>query len=331
MFRSRHPFIVLSLVAAAIAVASLASCDTKGPAPKITIVYTAPHPVINDIIAGFKQTVTSSYPGAVFSERHAEGRPEQYGTVVLGAISNSPTILAPITTPITKLAVEQTRGRIPIVFMGVTDPVGAGVAKSLQAPGLATGSSDLCPFSELLRIARSALPKATRLGLPYNPSDQPAVFGRSQLLAIAPSFGFTIVDQQITSASELSTSVTNLASRADAIVIAADNLMMENPSAVVSAAAAGGRPAFACDTASINAGAVAGVSVNYKQVGELAGLLAVQVLQGKAPGVLPVAVLRSGGVVVNKKAACEAHIALPPDLLTKAVEVINRDYVCKSP
>jgi ABC-type uncharacterized transport system substrate-binding protein len=43
--------------------------------PRIGIVYTAPHPVINDIIAGFKEAILRSYPGAVFTERHAKGVP----------------------------------------------------------------------------------------------------------------------------------------------------------------------------------------------------------------------------------------------------------------
>jgi putative ABC transport system substrate-binding protein len=239
--------------------------------PKIGIVYTAPHPVMNLVIEGFKEVVAKARPNAVFFERHADGRPEQYGTAVLAAIGANPDLLVPITTPITKVAVEQARGRIPIVFIGVTDPVGAGVARSLEKPELATGSSDLCPFASLLAISRELFPAAKTLGLPYNPSDQPAVFGRSQLIALAPKYGFKVIDRQVTSPSELPTEVRGLAGRVDAVIIAADNLMMENPAAVASSALAGGRPTLACDSGSVKAGAVAGVSVNYRKVGELAG------------------------------------------------------------
>lgn len=297
-------------------------------APKIGIVYTAPHPVINDIIGGFKEIVFQTYPRAIFFERHAEGRQEQYGTAVLATISAGPDILAPITTPITKLTVEQARGRIPIIFMGVTDPVGAGVARSLSAPEIATGSSDLCPFDGVLDISRQLLPNAKTIGLPYNPSDQPAVFGRSQLIALGPKYGFSIVDRQVTSASELSTEVRNLARRADAVLIAADNLMMENPAAVVSSSAEVGKPTFACDSASVNAGAVAGVSVDYREVGKLAGQRAVEVIGGKASGSIPVAVLNSGGLAVNLKGACQVRIELPKALIAKAAHVVEPNFVC---
>ncbi len=298
--------------------------------PSIAIVYTAPHPVINDIILGFKSTVTKALPNVTFSEHHAEGRPEQYGTSVLAAISTRPGLLAPITTPITKSAVEQARGQIPIVFVGVTDPVGAGVVRSLDKPGIATGSSDLCPFTSLLSIVREVLPNAKILGLPYNPTDQPAVFGRQLLLETAPRYGFSIADQQIVSASELSTQVRGLATRVDAVLIAADNLMMENPSAIVSAAADAGKPTFACDTASIRAGSVSGVSVNYRKVGELAGELAVKVLGGQTPGELPVAVLNEGGIAINRSAACRVRVTIPPAVAAQATDLSPPDVTCSA-
>jgi len=91
-----------------------------------------------------------------------------------------------------------------------------------------------------------------------------------------------------------------------AILIGPDNLMMENPDLVASAAQLEGRATFGCDATSVEKGAVAGVSVQYRDVGRAAGELAVKVLKGAKPGTLPVAVLDSGGVIVNKKAACFA-------------------------
>lgn len=309
--------------------AELQALAEKGGTPKIGIIYTAPHPVINEIIAGFKDVVGKRFPNAKFAERHADGRPEQYGVAVLATIGNEPDLLVPITTPITQLTVEQSRGRIPIVFMGVTDPVGAGVARSLDQPKLATGSSDLCPFSALLKITRKMLPKADVLGLPYNPTDQPAVFGRGQLIALAPTYGFSVVDRQVTSASELPIEVRGLASRVDAIILAADNLMMENPTGVATAAAEEGKPTFACDTASVEAGAVAGVSVKYRAVGEAAGERAVRVLSGEDPGQIPVGVLSSGGIAVNRQAACQNNILLKEDIVRSSINIFHPDFKCR--
>jgi putative ABC transport system substrate-binding protein len=330
MRKVRHGIVFALLAAACGIFPAGVSGAPQASTPKIGIVYTQPHPVINAIIAGFKEVVQRTYPRAQFVEHSAEGRPEEYGTAVLATLNAGPTLLAPITTPITKLTVKENRGRVPVVFMGVTDPVGAGVARSIKRPGIATGSSDLCPFKSLLRLTRRILPNAHVLGLPYNPTDEPAVFGRRQLIGLAPKYGFSIVDRQVTSASELSSQVGGLASRVDGVIIAADNLMMENPGAVASAAAAAGKPAFACDSHSVQAGAVAGVSVNYRDVGKLAGQLAVRVLQGAPAGSLPVAVLNEGGIDVNLKAACTAKVTLPQAIVGKAEHVTGQGYRCAS-
>jgi putative ABC transport system substrate-binding protein len=327
-FRGRLLVVFVAIVGAvALAYMYFGRDEPRSDAPKIAIVYTAPIPVINEIIDGFKDTVRESFPDAVFVERHADAREEQYGSAVSAVLASRPTILAPITTPISRITVQEARGRTPVVFMGVTDPVGAGVARSIERPVLATGSSDLCPFDTLLTTVRQVMPNARTLGLPYDPTDQPAVFGRSQLQLIAGRHGFTIIDREVTSADELATAVGALAPRVDAVLIAADNMMMENPTIVVNAALQRGKPTFACDSASVEAGAVAGVSVNYRQIGQLAGALAVRVLRGARPGDLPVAVVRTGSVTVNLRGACLARINLsrPPAGAT----VINREYRCE--
>jgi putative ABC transport system substrate-binding protein len=306
----------LLVAIAVLAITTLAVLRLQHPRPQqgpvIAIAYTAPIPVINDIIAGFEDRVRRDFPNARFVASHADGRQEQYEPTVSAMLAKRPALFAPITTPITKLAVQDARGSVPIVFMGVTDPVGAGVAKSIEKPEIATGSSDLCPFDALLSVVHLALPNARTIGLPYDPTDQPAVFGRRQLLDLAAKHGLRVIDAQVTSADELNAAVGGLASRADAVIIAADNLMMSNPAAVVNAARARGKPTFACDDASVRAGAVGGVSVNYRQIGELAGDRAVQVLKGAKAGDLPVGVLHSGGMIFNLKSACLSNIKLPP-------------------
>jgi putative ABC transport system substrate-binding protein len=307
----------------------VASCNNQASDhPRIAIIYTQPYPVLNDAIAGIKEIVLGKFPNAEFFERHANGRPEEYGATVLAAINWHPTVLAPLTTQISSIAIDQSRGAIPVVFTAVTDPLGAHIVKSLEHPELSTGSSDLCPFASLLQTAREVSPSAKTLGLPYNPTDQPAVFGRQQLLSLAPRYGFTIADQQISSLTDLASSVGGLASRTDAIIISSDNMMMENAASVASAAAEHGKATYACDSGSVGAGAVAGVEVNYREVGRLSGQLIVQVIQGARPGDLPVAVVNSGGLALNLRAACAAHVSLLPAVISRATKVIDPDYRC---
>jgi len=313
-----------SFIAILVFAASLASAQDN---PKIVIVYSAPHPLVAEVVNAFKAEVTKSFPKALYIEKHANGNPAEFGSAVLESIAQKPALLAPISTPLTKLAVEQARGKIPVVFMAVTDPVGAGVAESMDHPGKATGSSDVCPYGALLGIVRQFMPNAKKIGVPYNPADQPAVFGVDQFKKNAPAFGFQIIDRQIPSRDELSTEIRGVAGLSDAVLIGSDNLLMENPDLVAKAAAAAGRPVFACDSASVEKGAVAGVSVRYADIGTAAGKLAVKVLKGQPASSLPVAVLSEGNVSVNTRAACQAGLRIPSVLATTAL-VVDKNFKC---
>lgn len=313
-----------SFLAVIVLVASLGSAQEK---PKIVIAYSAPHPLVGEVVDAFKAEVTKSFPDAVFVEKHANGNPAEFGSMVLESIAQKPALLAPISTPVAKVAVDQSRGRIPVVFMAVTDPVGAGIADSMDKPGKATGSSDVCPYGALLGIVHEFMPNAKKLGAPYNPLEQPAVFGVEQFKKRSATFGFQIVDRQIPSRDELSTEVRGVAGLTDAILLGSDNLLMENPDLVAKAAAAAGRPVFACDSASVEKGAVAGVSIRYADIGTEAGKLAVQVLKGQPAGSLPVAVLSEGNVSVNARAACQAGLKIPPALAATA-SIVEKDFKC---
>jgi putative ABC transport system substrate-binding protein len=300
------------------------------PAKRIVIVYTEPHPVINQIVGGIKEEILATYPSAQIIERHANGDRSQYSSTVLDALRRQPDLLIPITTPMAQIAVEEARGRIPIVFAGVTDPIGSGVARSIDRPEIATGSSDLCPYQQLLEVVKTGMPHAKRLGVAYDPTDEPAVFGLNQLSKIAHDAGYDLQTKQVTSRDEIRTQVLALAQGVDAILISSDNLMMENPDLVAQAAAERHVPVFACDSASVSKGAVAGVSVSYTDVGRAAGRLAVAVLSGKQPGTLPVSVLATGEKSVNMKAACDAGVMLPQSFIASAATIYNKDYVCRT-
>ena len=317
-----------NLLAAALLAVPVAAQEAAVNAPLIAIPYRAPHPVIDSIIVGFQNVVRETYPDARFLIRHSGGNEAEYGNTVAAALQASPVLLAPITTPIAIIAEKEARQRTPIVFMGVTDPVGAGLAASIERPGWSTGSSDLCPFEPLLQLTRTLFPQARTLALPYNPSDQPARFGREQLQALAPELGFEVIDRQVTSASELRFNVTALAGQADVLVIAADNILMENPRLVSDAATQAGTPTVACDVVSVREGAVAGVSVNYREVGEAAGMRAVRVLRGEPAGSIPVGVLRTGEIALNLEAACRVGIEIDAELIARATIVENVDFDC---
>src|ERR1700739_3640633 len=174
---------------------SLIGCERKPPssatAYRIGLVYTAPHEAINQIISGFKGGLAQELPANSFEvfERHASGDEAQFSATDNGTLTRRPEILVTITTPISQIALKDKPAATPLVFLAVTDPVGAGLVDSIAKPGRCTGVSDLAPFEAILRFIRQTRPTAKRLGLPFSPEEQPAVFGRDQVLKLAPGLG----------------------------------------------------------------------------------------------------------------------------------------------
>jgi len=287
---------------------------------RIGLVYTAPHEIINQVVRGFRDELAEELPKGSYDiiERHASGDSTQYATTVDSVLAQRPAIIAPITTPISQIVLQDKPRDLPMVFIAVTDPVGARLVDSIALPGKSTGVSDLAPFEEILRFIKDVRPNIRRIGLPYSPEEEPAVFGRDQIVGLAPQFGITIDPRPITSNDELATLLRTLAQDNDALLVGSDNAMFEAAPLIVKTAMDANKPVFAGDSTSIKAGAVGGYTIDYYQVGREAARLVVRVLRGESPGTIPVLVMRKGILAINRDSASRLHINFSPDVLSQA-------------
>lgn len=317
----------LSLVVLGLFVSPITGCrNDSGAAPsvqRIAIVYTAPHEAINHIIDGFREGLAERLPRGTYeiSERHASGDQTQYSAAVEGALAQRPDLLVTITTPISQVALRNKPSDVPMIFLAVTDPVGAGLVESLDSPGSCSGVSDLAPFEAILRFIRQIEPSAARIGMPYSPEEQPAVFGRDQVVRLAPDLGFTVDARPVTSQDELPSVINALAADNDVLLIGSDNGMFEAAPLIVRTALGVNKPVFAGDSTSIQAGAVGGYTIDYTQVGREGAQLGTQVLQGESPGSLPVVVMREGVLELNRETAARLGITFSQETIAAAHSV----------
>jgi len=290
----------------------------------IGLVYTAPHTVINQAAEGFKKQIRSEAPSDVvlnIIEKHASGDVTQYGSIVDAVLSREVDLVVSITTPVSQKALKRIPEAVPLCFLAVTDPVGAGLVDSIDKPAKCTGVSDLAPFASTLRFMRAVMPTAKTIGFPYNPNEQPAVYGYKECTRLAPRFGFELVGKAITSEDDKALLFQELARSCDCLLIGSDNLMFESAPTLVKAGLLANTPTFASDTTSIKAGAVGGYSIDYVQVGVEGAKLAGRILRGEKAGQIPVTVLTSGIFEINRKAASTFDIAIPEDLARAAANI----------
>ncbi|HWA91150.1 MAG TPA: ABC transporter substrate-binding protein [Rhizomicrobium sp.] len=308
----------------------LQSCG-DGPHSKLTprktivIDYTAPHEAINQIISGFRRGIASNadFRDTNIVEMHASGDSTQYAQVISASIAKHPDLLATITTPVAQTALQMKPKGLNILFLAVTDPVGAGLVPSLDRPGAITGVSDLAPYAAVLNLIRILRPNARRIGMPYSPQEQPAVFGRDFIVSIAPKYGFSVDDVPVTNKDELPTLLATLAGRNDILLIGSDNSMFEAAPIIVKTGIDGHIPTFAADSTSVKAGALGGYTIDYELLGETGARQAVALLAGKSASDLPVITMSEGVLELNRTTAAELHIQFPLELLKKAKRIYD--------
>lgn len=299
---------------------------TSPRAKKVAIVYIAPHELINQIIVEFKQSLLTGFggEGLEFVEMHANGDTTQFASTVRAAISQRPDVLVPITTPIAQIAIREAPPTLPVCFLGITDPVGAGLVVALDRPERCTGVSDLAPFAATLDFVKRLIPGVKSIGMPYSPDEQPAVFARDQVTALASAIGIRLDARPVTNKDDLPSLLRALAQANDALIIGSDNGMFEAAPLIVKIALDARKPVFAGDSTSIKAGAIGGYTVDYGDVGRQGAQSVARLLRGDGVGAVPIVVLRNGVLELNATSARKLEITLPQEMLEEAHSIVGQ-------
>jgi putative ABC transport system substrate-binding protein len=318
MVRNYHRRLVL-LMALALAGCGGRPNTTANGTRRVGLVYIGPHELINQIVLGFRERLgkgDADHPIEIV-ERHANGDQTQISSTINGAIANHLDVLATITTPVSQQALKNAPQGLPVVFVGVTDPVGAGLVKVLEKPELTSGVSDIAPLPALLAVIKQITPTVKRIGFPYSPDEEPALYSRRQVEALAPTLGYVVDARPVTSKDELPTLLRDMVRTNDAILVGADNAMFEAAPLIAKTALDGHKPFYAADSSSVKAGAIAGVTVDYTAIGRAGAEVVARVLKGEAVGTIPVRTMSEGMLEVNQTSLGKLSITLSPEVAKK--------------
>ncbi|MBC7183210.1 MAG: ABC transporter substrate-binding protein, partial [Marinobacter sp.] len=213
---------------------------------------------------------------------------------------------------------------IPVVFSAVTDPVGAKLVQSLEAPGAnISGVSDMLPIDKHLDMLLRVMPDAKRIGTVYNPGEANAVSLVNLLEERLNARGLTLEKAAATKTSEVLGAARSLVGKADAIYLTTDNTVISAAEAVIAVGERADIPVFAADTATVERGAVAALGFDYYDHGRQTGVMVAKVLEGKKPGEMPVETMEKLDLFVNPAAAERMGITLSDELISEAEQVID--------
>jgi putative ABC transport system substrate-binding protein len=317
---------LLSIVALAFGLVACSKREISTESKSTTTIAIAnlqKHPILDAVEAGVidelkRQGFGNGTAGIRYIVRNAAGDKLQIPTIATELGAQNPDVVIAISTPIAQAVVQKFKGKV--VFGALTDPISAGVVSSLDGsnPNI-TGTTDAIPYDEQLKLIRKLSPSTTKLGLLFNPGEASSQFAVPRIKEAASKLGFEIVEGPVNSTQEVYQVTLGLVGRVDALLISTDNTVAAGIAGAVKVGIERKTPVFACDSGSVEQGAIGAVSPGYYDIGLETGKLAARFLKGESG--LPVVFPKSGDIYLNRKAAEQMGLTISSDILSHAAKV----------
>jgi putative ABC transport system substrate-binding protein len=224
-------------------------------------------------------------------------------------------------------ALQQATRSIPLVFVTVVDPIGAGFVASLARPG--GNATGFTPFeygisAKWLELLKHIAPRVTRAAVLRDPTSAAGIglFGAMQ--GVAPSLGVNLHPVGMRDPGEIDSGIVAFAREPNgALIITTSALTVAHQSLIVKLAARHRLPAIYPYRFFVTGGGL--ISYGSDQIDEVrraAGYLD-RILNGEKPADLPVQAPTKYELAINLNTAKALGHEIPPTLLVRADEVIE--------
>lgn len=235
-------------------------------------------------------------------------------------------IIVSVTLPAI-IAAHKASKTVPIVCIGVHDPVGMGLAASLARPGgnltgLATFWGDF--FPKHLELLKSILPKVTSVALLANANVMRMVPGGEQIvLEAAQKLEMRAHVVSIDSAAQLAQAFAFMTrERAGAFIALADVIFLRERRQVAELALKHRLPSFFANRENVQAGGLVSYGEDGVEMFAQAARYVSKIMKGAKPAILPIEQPTKFHLAINRKTAAALKLTIPQEMLLRADEVI---------
>jgi putative ABC transport system substrate-binding protein len=258
--------------------------------------------------------------------RWGAGDAERYRKYAMELYTLAPDVIVGASSPIVRM-LQQTSKTVPIVFVQVSGPVGAGFIASLARPGGNVTGFAIGEFgttAKWLELLKQIAPSVTRVAV-LRDSTNPAEIGQlGALQSMAPSLRMELSPLDVHDADEIERAITAFARGPnDGLVVTAGALQTIHRDLIITLAARYGLPAVYFDRVFVTEGGLISYGPDrIDQFRRAAGYVD-RILRGKKAADLPVQQPIKFELVINLKTAIALGLAIPEMLLATADEVIQ--------
>jgi ABC-type uncharacterized transport system substrate-binding protein len=258
--------------------------------------------------------------------RFADGYIDRLPALAKELVHLKPTIiLAPASGP--AVAAKNATSTIPIVVPALADAVHLGLVASDARPG--GNVTGITPYvaglpAKQMELAREIVPGASKVGILANLDDPKAPPQFKELQAAGSALELKVIAAEANTPEALDGAFQKLGSeRVEVVIVLQTSMLVNERSKIAMLAAAERFPAIYGYREHVEAGGLISYGVNLRGCFRHAALFVHKILNGAAPGDLPIEFPTEVELVINMKVAKALGLGMPPSLLARADEVIE--------
>ena len=319
-------------VASLLVTASVAAEPHRGERP-LRIGYLSPT-VSTPLEAGWLQEwrialSRRGYPEHVVTleERYAGDRLERLPTLATELVRVRADLLLTFATQAT-LAAKAATAAIPIVMIGVGDPIGVGIVRSLNRPesnitGLALSNVDTA--GKRLEFLKQAVPGLSRVAVLTNPRNEALTnLHMAQTQQVADRLGIALDRQAVTGPEHLAATFAAVVRQGvNGVLVLPDPVFIAHRERIAQLALNYRLPAAAPEGPFVEAGCLLAYGPDVAEIYRQAARFVDRILRGAKPADLPVEQPTEFELVINLKTAKALRLRIPQGLLLRAHHVIG--------
>jgi putative tryptophan/tyrosine transport system substrate-binding protein len=256
--------------------------------------------------------------------RWSEGRPERYAEIAAEFVRLKVDVIVTVGSAVP--IVKQATSTIPIVFAVGIDPVGSGLVATLAKPGgnvtgLSIQANELA--GKRLELLREVVPPLHRLAILFNADNTQPVLEMGETQAEARRLGLEVAIRAIRRAEDIPAAFQDLKTKADAIYVAVDQLIVANRTPILAAALGERLPTIFSTRDFVKAGGLMSYGPNYSDLFRHSADYVDKILRGTKPGDIPVEQPTKFELVINLATAKALGLTIPGSFLLRADEVVE--------
>jgi putative tryptophan/tyrosine transport system substrate-binding protein len=262
----------------------------------------------------------------VVLRRYAQGQAERFTEFAVELVRLNVDVIVVVTTPAALAAMNATK-TIPIVHPNAIDPLNTGLIASLAHPGgNLTGGAQLSAetSAKRLQILKNLVPGLSHVAALWNPSNPALAFSWKETQGSARLQEITLQSHEVQGPQDFTAAFAAVAAeRPDALLVLQDAVTMQQRSEIVDFAIQMRLPSMYQEKGWAAAGGLISYGENLASMYRRAAYFVDQIFKGVKPADLPVEQATKFDLVLNLKTARAIGLAIPPNILALADEVVE--------